>query len=78
MLAAVMAALQGCLVTQTMVDRLIDTDNDGYWEIGYRDGADCDDDDPLVNPAAGEICFDQLDNDCDGAVDEDGTGDQVI
>jgi hypothetical protein len=76
--AFVAAFGQGCLVTQTMVDRLIDTDNDGYWEVGYRDGADCDDDDPLVNPAAGEVCFDQLDNDCDGAVDEDGVGDQTI
>ncbi len=33
-------------------------------------GADCDDTDGLVNPAAVEVC-DQVDNDCDSMVDED-------
>ncbi len=41
-----------------------DLDNDGFFEP-----ADCDDDDPAINPAAIEVC-DDIDNDCDGDVDE--------
>ena len=33
-------------------------------------GGDCDDDDPQVNPDADEVC-DEVDNNCDGEVDED-------
>ncbi len=42
-------------------------------EVGYVDpakGADCDDTDPAVNPQAVEVCND-VDDDCDGDVDED-------
>ncbi len=35
----------------------------GYVEVGE----DCDEDDPAINPAAQEICEDEVDNDCDGA-----------
>ena len=62
----------------------IDYDGDGYGldsemfnisaceaQAGYVDNAlDCDDTDPDVNPDALERC-DELDNDCDGSVDED-------
>jgi hypothetical protein len=66
----------------------IDNDNDGAIDEGadedgdtYRDCdipalIDCDDEDPNVNPAADEAC-DQIDNDCDGEVDNvdlDGDG----
>ncbi|MCB9758335.1 MAG: FG-GAP repeat protein [Alphaproteobacteria bacterium] len=42
----------------------VDRDGDGYVE-----GVDCDDDDPLANPAIPELC-DGRDNDCDGELDE--------
>jgi hypothetical protein len=46
------------------------TDLDGD---GFPAAEDCDDANPLVGPAAPEIC-DGLDNDCDGEVDEEGCG----
>ena len=63
--------------TQNQVDNLlddlrdelgnqIDNDGDGYTE----DEGDCDDSDLEVNPAAGEISDDGIDNDCDGQIDE--------
>jgi len=51
--------------TPTMVP---DLDGDGY----SPGAGDCDDADPAVNPGAVEAC-DQVDNDCDGMVDEDVT-----
>ncbi len=60
----------------------IDADGDGYGDRsrsacegvpGYSaTGDDCDDENPAVHPAAADGC-DSLDNDCDDAVDEDGT-----
>lgn len=40
---------------------VLDADGDGF-----QVGDDCDDTDPLVNPAATEVCDDGIDNDCDG------------
>ena len=42
----------------------------GYLEVGAGDEADCDDTDAEVNPAATEVC-DEVDNDCDGDIDDD-------
>ncbi len=66
-----------------------DRDSDGYaggsleacsQPVGFTDGSalvsladvDCDDDDALVNPVAAEVC-NEVDDDCDGAIDEDVT-----
>ena len=42
----------------------VDADGDGY-----TDYYDCDDGDPEIHPAAEELC-DDVDNDCDGSIDE--------
>ncbi|RAR50468.1 choice-of-anchor D domain-containing protein [Flavobacterium lacus] len=58
-----------------------DTDNDGFGDdndtllaveqpLGYvAVGGDCDDTNNTIFPGATEICYDGLDNDCDGIVD---------
>ena len=38
-------------------------------EDGFLDYVDCDDNDPYINPDATDIC-DELDNNCDGIIDE--------
>ena len=59
-----------------------DTDGDGYGDInntilasampnGYvANNTDCDDGNPTVNPGQSEIYGDEIDNNCDGAIDE--------
>jgi hypothetical protein len=48
-----------------------DLDGDGFFVEGGDCGpVDCDDRDPLVNPAAMEDCFNGLDDDCDGMTDD--------
>ena len=68
--------LSGCIIfdtspAQQRLRELTDDDGDG----STLDEGDCNDFDPPVYPGATELC-DDLDNDCDEAVDEDG-GDVV-
>ncbi len=49
----------------------VDNDQDGFgFGVTCEGKQDCDDDDPSVHPDAGETCGDQLDNNCDGNIDE--------
>ena len=51
-------------------DAEVDVDGDGYGvDCGAASGGDCDDADALVNPGATETC-NEVDDDCDGAVDD--------
>ena len=62
-----------------------DADADGYGDVataivqcaapsGYlTDATDCDDADASINPGEVEVCFDGVDNDCSGVVDDGAT-----
>lgn len=53
-------------VTENTVVEVVDRDADGD---GYLASEECDDGNPNINPGQPEIC-DELDNNCDGEVDE--------
>jgi|GEM_PF-608119 len=67
----------------------LDNDSDGFGDAatsvvsceaptGYDDDPDdCDDADAAVNPDATELC-DDIDNDCDSTIDEDGAADATV
>lgn len=46
-----------------------DCDEDGCPRFGGS-CEDCDDEDPTARPGRAEVCYDQVDNNCDGFVDE--------
>jgi len=71
------------LVIDNSVTYYADVDADGYGNpnasqatcsgapSGYvTDNTDCNDSDAAINPAAAEVCNDQIDNNCDGQIDE--------
>jgi len=47
----------------------VDKDKDGYCDASPQPG-DCNDDDPNVNPGMAEKCGDNVDNNCNGQIDE--------
>ncbi len=55
--------LEGC------VHGPLDRDEDGFVDESCPRGADCDDDDPFVNPDQPEVCGNDADDDCDGRLD---------
>ena len=72
-------------VDEDAVDReswYVDSDGDGWGDPDSEtlvceqpsdtvaEGGDCDDGDPELHPGARELCWDDIDNDCDGEVDE--------
>jgi len=54
-------------------DAVTDADNDGF-----STPQDCDDENAAVHPDAPETCGNGLDDNCDGAVDDDGVGSSVF
>src|SRR5688572_21979848 len=56
--------------TRSCVREPRDADGDGDVDGNCELGADCNDLDPLVASSAPELCGNQRDDDCDGAVDE--------
>jgi len=49
-------------INDSTIEPDVDNDNDGYTE----EQGDCDDNDPLINPGAEDICDDGIDQNCDG------------
>ncbi|MGC6493664.1 MAG: putative metal-binding motif-containing protein, partial [Myxococcota bacterium] len=66
---AVLWLAQGC-IGPALLERLYDADNDGYRSAIGGYGDDCNDSNAAVHPDMPETCGDNLDNDCDGLVDE--------
>ncbi|PJE74917.1 hypothetical protein COV03_03005, partial [Candidatus Uhrbacteria bacterium CG10_big_fil_rev_8_21_14_0_10_41_26] len=61
---------QPLAVPATVVDADADADADG--DDWTTDDGDCDDNNPAISPKAIEVCRDNIDNDCNGTVDEPG------
>ena len=57
----------------------IDADGDGFSPCSLGPSCDCDDTQPSINPLATEVCGDVVDNNCNGAAEEDCpcTSDQI-
>lgn len=76
---SVLAALLlvgACVTTINPYDDPInaaDLDGDGFGSA-LEGGTDCDDTDASIHPDAPEICDDQIDNNCDGRIDDVGRG----
>ena len=68
----------------------LDLDSDGFGDPNLiveactqasnmvDNGLDCDDIDPMISPNADELCSDDIDNNCDGTVNEDSSIDALL
>ncbi len=63
----------GCFVSEEELLAAYDRDNDGY-QPPQNGGKDCDNEDKSIHPGAAEVCGDDIDNNCDGVIDDDGDG----
>ena len=71
----------GSIFYSTCEDGYLDTDEDGFGDpssydchlegVVVADDTDCDDTDAAINPAAAEVWYDGVDQDCDAASDYD-------
>ena len=66
-------------IVDDQLNLFADLDADGFGDpnapvpcsgVGVSNSGDCDDNEPLTNPNATEVCGDGIDNNCDGQVDE--------
>ena len=61
----------GATDTAEEVEICHDRDGDGHFAgANCPTATDCDDSDPAIHPGADEVCGDQIDNNCNGTVDE--------
>lgn len=58
-------------IESQLVIGCLDLDGDGYGIGANCDGQDCDEESPNIYFGAPEICDDDIDNDCDGYIDEE-------
>ncbi len=75
---AVWFGIAGCLVPDALIDATLDRDGDGHYALGADGGDDCDDSRAAAHPGAPEVCGNAADDDCDGAIDEDGENGLVV
>jgi hypothetical protein len=61
----------GCVDGACVPETCTDNDGDGYAIEGGGCGlVDCNDDDASINPGATEVCDNDIDDDCDGLIDD--------